>query len=151
MFSWMSPFIHNLSFLYGILSWLFIKTKGQSFSIIVPKNENGATAKDVPIIITKSAFLTISGPSKNYSGNCSPKKIMSGFTKPWQDSHFITSSFYKHYFHFYIEASFLHKCFIQWADLAWPCAWISFYALIPALVSRSSMFCVKFLDKTPSS
>lgn len=134
-----------------MLSSLFTNTRGHSFYIIVPSKENGATANEVPTINTKSAFFMISGPSKNYFGSCYPKKMMSGLTRPWQWEHFIGYIFYTYSFHFSMGAYFLQRCLIQRADRPCPWAWISLVGLIPALVYKSSMFWVRFFNRTPSS
>jgi len=52
---------------------------GTSLGMIVAKKAKGYTFKDVPMMIAKSAFATISGALLNSLGSCSPKNIISGF------------------------------------------------------------------------
>ena len=94
-------------------------------------------------MIAKSADLTIWGAEKNLEGNYSPKNTISGFTSALHYSHCKASSLAANYFHFAMLDSFLQP--IQCAERECPWAWISLSSGIPALISRSSMFWVKFI------
>lgn len=116
------------------------------------KKENGTTASEVPITITRSALDIISGASLNFLGNCSPKNMMSGFTNPLHPSlveQYNGSIFSKAVFQFSIGSSPLHSR--QCADRLWPCAYNSFSSFKPALIYKPSIFWVIFISKTPSS
>lgn len=60
---------------------LFIRIIGTYSPTLFTRNANGQTASEVPIIKTKSAYLTIFGACWNFSGRDSPKKTMSGLIK----------------------------------------------------------------------
>lgn len=149
--SWISPSIQTLFSHPGKLSVLLINTTGASFGINWAIKAKGITARDVPIMKAKSASPTIFGAWWNFSGSCSPKKVISGFTRA---SHFLQrrgSYFWTAFFQSSIDASALQSKLIQWAEREWPWACKSFSSEIPVLTSKSSIFWVKLQDKIPSS